>query len=188
MPSSSGRRPALTLSPSPRIGGVPLWLTEPPPLSRQRESARRVRLSVQNCSLSGLQPAAEAIARSGTRFASGVFVPFSVGFGRLGLLSPRIECFGGGTPFLGVSGVSRQRMEDSLDQSARSFEGQKDRSPGARDSACNRDNVLTSRRMHAPTRIESAPVRHRCCGTASHKFSASHAVQCAPSPLSRSRS
>jgi hypothetical protein len=42
--------------------------------------------------------------------------------------------------------------------------------------------------MHGPARTEFAPTRHCSCGTASHRFSASHAVQYAPSPLSRSRS
>src|SRR6202035_2216829 len=36
--------------------------------------------------------------------------------------------------------------------------------------------------MHAPARTESAPPRHRYCGTVSRRLSASHAAQYAPSP------
>jgi len=59
---------------------------------------------------------------------------------------------------------------------------------GALDSACSRGSVLLSEQRHDPAEIESARSRRRSCGTASRRFSASHAVQYAPIPPSRSSS
>jgi len=42
--------------------------------------------------------------------------------------------------------------------------------------------------MHGTARIESAPIRHRSCGTAWHRFAASHAGRCAASQPFRSNS
>src|ERR1700686_4726135 len=64
---------------------------------------------------------------------------------------------------------------------ANHYANEKGHSRDVRDSVCSRDSVPSSGPMHAPARIESAPARHRPCGTASHRFSASHAAQYAPS-------
>ena len=55
------------------------------------------------------------------------------------------------------------------------------------ESLCSADIVPWSGPIHGPVRIESAPARPRSCGTNSHRFSADHAVQYAPGPLSRSQ-
>lgn len=91
-------------------------------------------------------------------------------------------------PFLHRRRLSLWQIHHCFRAAARPFRGQKDRSPDDRDSVCSRDSALSSARIHAPARIESAQALRRSCGTASHRFSASHAVRYAPSPLSRSRS